>query len=149
MKSKYPIRGIADSIWISTIESMRDKLGTYIANKKQQCRDCGKRPRKLDRNGNPVEWKLTRNEVEQLLTEAGITIYEVGAGKGKFCLARVNDTGDYELGNARFITNEQNGLEFWNGLSKEEQEARKQRARENGALGAKFGILGGAPTRAY
>ena len=74
----------------------RSRLKYYISTKRGQCR------------GNRVEWKLSPDEVRQLLDEAGITEYDIGKGKGKYQLARYNDSGSYEIGNCRFITQLEN-----------------------------------------
>ena len=51
---------------------------------------------------------LSPSELISLLDEAGITIDDVGIYKGKYHLARYGDTGDYVIGNCRFITIEEN-----------------------------------------
>ena len=63
---------------------------------------------RLDIDGNPIEWRLSKQEVKLLLHEAGITIWDVGNAGHKYCLARYNDRGHYEYGNCRFITNREN-----------------------------------------
>ena len=63
---------------------------------------------RLDIDGNPIEWRLSKQEVKLLLHEAGITIWDVGNAGNKYCLARYNDRGHYEYGNCRFITNREN-----------------------------------------
>ena len=110
----------------------------YLNNKRYQCRKG-----KTDRNGDAVLCLLDLAGLETLLEQAGITMDDVGRGKGAYCLARKNDIGHYSLENARFITQEENGYEFWNGLSDEEKEEHRQRGREDGYLGKEFGYLGG------
>lgn len=53
-----------------------------------------------------------------LLQEAGITIWDVG--NAKYVLGRYGDTGDYEIGNCRFITQKENIAEWWNAVDKHE-----------------------------
>ena len=113
----------------------------YLDNKRYQCRHG-----KTDRAGNPVSMLLTLADLDYLLEEAGIDIWDVGRGNGAYCLARVNDLGDYAVDNCRFVTQEENSAEFWNNLSEKEKEAHRQVGREGGPLGAKYGYLGGART---
>ena len=54
---------------------------------------------------------LTALEVKQMLDDAGITIHDVGIYAGNYVLGRYKDTGDYIVGNCRFITQEQNAYE--------------------------------------
>ena len=121
---------------------MTKSIKKYIANKKAQCKDTPKRDRKRDRNGIAVEWNLSEQEVYDLLEEAGITKDDIGPGKGKYCLARIKDLGDYEVDNARFITNEENSREFRESMTAEELAEHDARAGSYGHLGAKYGILG-------
>ena len=39
--------------------------------------------------------------------------HERGRGKGKFCMARFNDAGDYVVGNVKIISFEENEAELW------------------------------------
>lgn len=66
---------------------------------------------KVDRNGNPVERRISKQEIQMLLDEAGITIDDIGRERGTYQLARHNDLGHYELGNCRFILCEENRAE--------------------------------------
>ena len=115
------------------------RMRKYLNNLRYTCKS------KIDRNGNKVEMLLDMDSLSTLLTEAGITIWDVGRGHHKYCLARVNDLGHYEVGNARFMTHQENHEEFWNNLTEEEREAHKERGRVNGHLGAEYGHLGGYP----
>ena len=63
---------------------------------------------KYDRAGNRVYWKLTPFEVRMLLEQAGISVWDWGQGKGKYNLARIDDLGNYEMGNCRFLPQEDN-----------------------------------------
>ena len=99
--------------------------------------------KRSDAKSRDIGFDLTREDIETMLTEAGITIYDVGNGAGAYCLGRYGDTGPYAIGNCRFITHRENGREWWYGMSIEEQEQRKAQARENGKKGAKYGHLGG------
>jgi hypothetical protein len=99
--------------------------------------------RRNSKRDRGIEFYLTEEDIVNLLDEAGITIWDVGLGKGAYCLGRYGDKGDYTLGNCRFITHQQNGLEWWTNLTPEEQEQRKAQARKDGKKGAKYGHLGG------
>jgi hypothetical protein len=84
-----------------------------------------------------IEYNLTNEELQQLLDEAGITIWDVGPYSGMFCLGRYGDTGPYEVGNCRFITVEENTQEWWDRKTPEEQEEHRDRGRKN-ATNAKW-----------
>jgi hypothetical protein len=112
----------------------------YLANKRYTCRKG-----KIDRAGNPVSMLLDMNDLDTLLEQAGITIWDVGLGHGKYCLARVKDLGDYAVGNCRFVTTEENNAEYWDNLTEDEKEAQRQLGRDNGILGKEYGYLGGKP----
>ena len=51
---------------------------------------------------------LSPLELIGLLSDAGITIYDVGQTTEKYALARNDDSGNYEIGNCRFITVNEN-----------------------------------------
>ena len=101
----------------------------YLSNLRFTCKG------KVDRNGDPVRMLLDSDGLETLLDQAGITIHDVGRGHGAYCLARVDDIGDYQIGNARFMTQEENSRENWNNLTEEEKEAQREIGRVNGHLG--------------
>jgi len=50
-----------------------------------------------------VKFLIGPTEMISLLEEAGISINDVGNGKGKYNLARHGDKGNYEYGNCRFV----------------------------------------------
>lgn len=58
-----------------------------------------------------IDFNLSFEDYASLLVEAGITEADVGRGAEKYCLGRYGDEGPYELGNCRFITNRENGIE--------------------------------------
>ena len=58
-----------------------------------------------------LEFHLTPTELMQLLTEAGITVKDIGQRHHQYCLARHGDSGNYEMGNCRFITMKENTAE--------------------------------------
>jgi len=70
----------------------RDRFNFYRSCKVNTCKRKG------------IEWNLTDDELQDLLDEAGITIDDVGRGTNKYQLSRYGDTGPYEVGNCRFIT---------------------------------------------
>jgi len=51
---------------------------------------------------------LTEADVQQLLDEAGITVDQIGLRKEEYVLGRYGDTGNYDMGNCRFITRAEN-----------------------------------------
>ena len=57
------------------------------------------------------ECHITESDLDLLLAEAGITMADIGQKSHEYALARYNDTGDYVLGNCRFITVAQNNAE--------------------------------------
>jgi hypothetical protein len=65
-----------------------------------------------------IDFYLTEYDIKILLEEAGITIYQVGIGKGKYQLGRIGDTGPYDRDNCRFVTQYQNLQEQWEWLHK-------------------------------
>ena len=76
--------------------------------------------RKYDRTGHKVTRTLTVEQIQQLLDDAGITIWQVGKRKGQYCLARYKDLGDYAWGNCRFVTKEENLNELFDNWDKDE-----------------------------
>lgn len=55
-----------------------------------------------------IDFKLTGSEMITLFDEAGIDPEDIGKGSNKYQLARYNDSGDYQVGNCRFITQREN-----------------------------------------
>jgi len=80
--------------------------------------------RSRGRTGRGATWNLTEKQVWSLLDEAGISILDVGKTKGKYQLARYDDTGPYEIGNCRFILQYDNIQEQWT------DEFRKKRIKQ-------------------
>ena len=119
--------------WHESMVRSRSRKKRYLANLRYTCKS------KVDRNGDPVRMLLDSDRLDTLLEHAGITIEDVGRGKGAYCLARVDDIGDYQIGNARFVTQEENSSEYWNNLTEEEKEEHRQRGRD---AGAQYGVLG-------
>lgn len=64
------------------------------------------------RYNGEIKFKLTFKEYVQLIYDAGIKSSQIGVYKGQYVLGRYGDMGDYELGNCRFITREQNNEEM-------------------------------------
>ena len=54
---------------------------------------------------------LSATELLQLMNDAGITRDGIGVKPHQYQLARHGDTGDYEIGNCRFITSSENRAE--------------------------------------
>ena len=95
----------------------RDSIEFYIAQKKRHLKSNEKTKRYPSYLG--VKCYLTEDDINLLLKEADITWDQVGKGKGKFCLGRHNDSGDYQVGNCSFITHSQNTIQSNNNLSEE------------------------------
>jgi hypothetical protein len=86
------------------------------------------------KRGKPA-FLLSEAEIQTLLDEAGITIFGVGKTSNEYQLSRYGDTGDYEMGNCRFITRtenlkEQDHYKQWSAPGNEE---RRRKAGETGA----------------
>lgn len=60
-----------------------------------------------------LEVKITFEEWCLLMHEAGIKSSDLGYSGGGYDLARYNDTGDYEMGNCRFIPHSENMEEMF------------------------------------
>lgn len=59
-----------------------------------------------------ITCKITFEEYCKLVAEAGLVSSDLGFSSGKkYVLARYNDSGDYEYGNCRFITQKENAQE--------------------------------------
>ena len=63
-----------------------------------------------------VKFLLSPSELLSLLEDVGISIHQVGSGPRNYNLARHGDTGNYEVGNCRFIPKIDNILEKEYGL---------------------------------
>ncbi len=78
------------------------KVRNYRRTLKQHCK------KKTTRSGDTVECRLSIADLETMLEDAGISIWQVGRDKGSYQLGRHGDDGHYEYSNCRFITLEQN-----------------------------------------
>jgi hypothetical protein len=78
---------------------MAKSISSYLCTKRQDCKRKGR------------ELHLSKQDIQQLLDEAGITIEQVGNKRGCYVLGRYNDAGEYTMGNCRFITQGQNNSE--------------------------------------
>ena len=94
------------------------KLRRYVQTKRSSCKRRG------------LEWHLSYDDVEQLLTEADIDIADVGQGAENYVLARYGDKGHYTMDNCRFILKGENTRE-WAVGSKRTPEARAKIADSN------------------
>lgn len=65
-----------------------------------------------------IGFHLGLTDILDLCIEAGITIWDVG--NAKYVLGRYGDTGPYEIGNCRFITQQENIKEWWDSVDKKE-----------------------------
>jgi len=67
-----------------------------------------KHKKKATKQRHAIDWKLSGKELMQLLDDAGITHDDVGRSSSSYQLARYEDTGDYAVGNCRYITLREN-----------------------------------------
>ena len=87
----------------------KNPIKRYISRKTYRLR---RQPRLLS-DGTPMEFRLTEDDVQRLLDEAGITMDDVGRSNHQYALARYHDEGHYVRGNCRFITTFENREEYW------------------------------------
>ena len=76
-----------------------------------------KQKRRLGKR-NTIPFLLSPTELIELLNDAGITAKDIGQALHQYALARYNDTGNYEVGNCRFITVKENIAERVQGSKK-------------------------------
>jgi len=95
-----------------------DKINLY-------CNGSRRSIKRVDREGNAIEWRLSVDDLRQLLSEAGITIWDVGVGEGKYQICRTNDLGHYEIGNCRFRLHADNVREMHTWREKTSESALK------------------------
>ena len=62
-------------------------------------------------NERNIPFNLSFEDYLSLIIEADITESDIGWGASKYCLGRYGDDGPYQIGNCRFITNRENGIE--------------------------------------
>lgn len=60
---------------------------------------------------NTVGFNLTLKEYCQLVIDAGLVSSQIGFSGDKYVLGRYGDTGSYEIGNCKFITQSENNKE--------------------------------------
>ena len=63
-----------------------------------------------DKNGNPILWKLTFEEWFKIWQDSGHW-EQRGCGLGKYCMSRLNDVGNYEVGNVVIKSHSANVIE--------------------------------------
>jgi hypothetical protein len=83
-----------------------NELKKYISQKTA----CKAMSRK-DRNGNPIEFKLTFDEWWDIWQQSG-KWSDRGRNKGKYQMCRNNDIGHYEVGNVTIQTRESNDIDM-------------------------------------
>lgn len=67
--------------------------------------------KKVNAKAEGIECNLTYDEYCQLVKEAGLVSSQLGFTGEGYVLARYGDTGPYEYGNCRFITQKENAAE--------------------------------------
>lgn len=87
-----------------TDRELRRLRDVYNVQKKTQAR------RKPDRNGHRIQVTMTFEEWLQVWVESEKLPLR-GNGRGKFCMARKNDLGDYAVGNVEIKACEENSRE--------------------------------------
>ena len=87
-----------------TDQELRSLRNAYNVQKKTQTR------RKPDRNGHRIQVTMTFEEWLQVWVESGKLPLR-GNGRGKFCMARKDDLGDYAVGNVEIKACEENSRE--------------------------------------
>jgi hypothetical protein len=87
-----------------TDRELRKLRDAYNVQKKTQGR------RKPDRNGHRIQVTMTFDEWLQVWIDSG-KLRLRGNGRGKFCMARKNDLGDYAVGNVEIKPCEENSRE--------------------------------------
>ena len=87
-----------------TDQELRKLRNAYNVQKKTQAR------RKPDRNGHRIQVTMTFEEWLQVWTDSG-KLHLRGNGRGKFCMARKDDLGDYAVGNVDIKACEENSRE--------------------------------------
>lgn len=87
-----------------TDQELRKLRDAYNVQKKTQ------RRRKPDRNGHRIQVTMTFEEWLQVWIDSG-KLQLRGNGRGKFCMARKNDLGDYAVGNVEIRACEENSRE--------------------------------------
>jgi hypothetical protein len=87
-----------------TDQELRKLRDAYNVQKKTQAR------RKPDRNGHRIQVTMTFEEWLQVWIDSG-KLHLRGNGRGKFCMARNDDLGDYAVGNIQIKRCEDNSRE--------------------------------------
>lgn len=85
-------------------QELRKLRNAYNVQKKTQGR------RKPDRNGHRIQVTMTFEEWLQVWMDSG-NLHLRGNGRGKFCMARKDDLGDYAVGNVEIKSCEDNSRE--------------------------------------
>lgn len=84
-----------------------DKQGVCMSNKLRR----KWRSKKYDAEKRGIGFFLTFEDYSSLLHSAGLSVEDIGATVGKYCLGRIGDEGDYTPTNCRFITVSENQRE--------------------------------------
>jgi hypothetical protein len=65
---------------------------------------------RLDKNGDKILWKLSFDDWFKIWQDSGYW-EQRGVGSGKYCMSRLNDIGNYEVGNVEIKLQSQNVIE--------------------------------------
>ena len=103
---------------MNAVEKAYKEQILYIANK-------------VDALGNPVKMKMTVQQFADEWIQSGHWD-ERGRGKGKYCMARNNDIGHYEVGNVRIILHSENVSEAKKGKPHTAEHKAKNSAANKG-----------------
>ena len=108
-----------------TDQELRKLRNAYNVQKKTQAR------RKPDRNGRRIQVTMTFEEWLQVWIDSG-KLHLRGNGRGKYCMARKDDLGDYAVGNVEIKSCEENSREAKLGRSPSVRTRNKMSASREG-----------------
>jgi hypothetical protein len=86
---------------------------------------------RVDKLGNPIKWKLTFGEWLNIWTNSGF-LHLRGRKKGQYNMSRINDIGDYEIGNIIIQPNADNRKDAQLGIKQNPETIAKRTAKNTG-----------------
>lgn len=99
-----------------TVELISSSLERPQSDLERSVNDDGKlnqrwHNKRVNARAEGIECNLTYDEYCQLVADAGLRSSQLGYTGEGYVLARYNDSGNYEIGNCRFITQKENSDE--------------------------------------
>jgi hypothetical protein len=99
-----------------TVERISSSLERHQSELERSVNDDGKlkqrwQNKRVNARAEGIECNLTYDEYCQLVDNAGLKSSQLGYTGEGYVLARYNDSGNYEIGNCRFITQQENSDE--------------------------------------